>query len=447
MAVAGPELRAGRVPSMAHPRVEAGGIRSDQEDSRMEMGAFTGALVALLAKDMASAIASEMGKDVSGAAKQALRRLGQRLRREPDTRAAMEQLETNPSDPAVQERLAEQLTGKLDDPAFREELQALLDELDRQAAAAVAAEDRLHEEIGEGQAGTPADPDAAAARAGTGSVRDELVAYLEELERRAPGGMVGVPTGFQDLDLLTGGLQDGTLIVVAGPTAAGISTFGLTLARMAAIRGAVPTLVVSLDLPGWQVIHRLLCAEGSIDSQRLLLGRLDEQEWTRLTRLLSRVAEAPLTIDASPTMTVDAIATACRHLRDRAGLGLVIIDEVGMIQPTRPLDDPAGERGEVARSLKLLARELALPVVALSRLPQPRRLDRRPMLADLPEGERQAAGLVVLLHRPELDDPWTPRRGEADLIVAKHQAGPTDVVTAVFQGQYSRFAPMAPRSL
>src|SRR5215218_79271 len=111
----------------------------------MEMGAFTGALVALLAKDMASAIASEMGKDVSGAAKQALRRLGQRLRREPDTRAAMEQLETNPSDPAVQERLAEQLTGKLTDPAFREELQALLAELDRQA---VAAEDPVQEEIG-----------------------------------------------------------------------------------------------------------------------------------------------------------------------------------------------------------------------------------------------------------------------------------------------------------
>jgi replicative DNA helicase len=412
----------------------------------MEMGAFTGALVALLAKDMASAIASEMGKDVSSAAKQALRRLGQRLRREPDTRAAMEQLETNPSDPAVQERLAEQLTSKLTDPAFREDLQALLAELDRQAAAAVAAEDPVQEEIGERQAGPPDDSDAAA-RAGTRSVRDELVGYLEELERRAPGGMVGVPTGFQDLDLLTGGLQDGTLIVVAGPTAAGISTFGLTLARMAAIRAAVPTLVVSLDLTGGQVIHRLLCAEGSIDSQRLLLGRLDERDWARLTWVLSRVAFAPLTIDASPTMTLDAIATACRQLREGAGLGLVIIDEVGMIQPTRPLEDPARERGEVARSLKLLARELAVPVVALSRLPQPRRVDRRPMLEDLPEGERQAAGLVVLLHRPELDDPWTPRRGEADLIVAKHQAGPTDVVTAVFQGQYSRFAPMAMRSL
>ena len=411
----------------------------------MEMGAFTGALVALLAKDMASAIASEMGKDVSEAAKQTLRRLGQRLRREPDTRAAMEQLETNPSDPAVQERLAEQLTGKLKDPAFREDLQALLAELDRQAAAAVVAEDPV-QEIGEGQAGPP-DAPAAAARAGTRSVRDELVGYMEELERRALGERVGMPTGFRDLDLLTGGLQDGTLIVVAGPTAAGISTFGLTLARMAAIRAAVPTLVFSLDLTGGQVIHRLLCAEGSIDSQRLLLGRLDERDWVRLTRLLGRVADAPLMIDASPTMTVATIAAACRQLRERIGLGLVIIDEVGMIQPARPLDDPARERSEVARSLKLLARELAAPVVALSRLSQPRRVDRRPMLDDLPEGERQAASLVMLLHRPELEDPWTPRRGEADLIVAKHQGGPIDVVTAVFQGQYCRFAPMASRSL
>ena len=411
----------------------------------MEMGAFTGALVALLAKDMASAIASEMGKDVSEAAKQTLRRLGQRLRREPDTRAAMEQLETNPSDPAVQERLAEQLTGKLKDPAFREDLQALLAELDRQAAAAVVAEDPV-QEIGEGQAGPP-DAPAAAARAGTRSVRDELVGYMEELERRALGERVGMPTGFRDLDLLTGGLQDGTLIVVAGPTAAGISTFGLTLARMAAIRAAVPTLVFSLDLTGGQVIHRLLCAEGSIDSQRLLLGRLDERDWVRLTRLLGRVAFAPLTIDASPTMTVDAIATSCRQLREGPGLGLVIIDEIGLIQPLWPLDDPARGRGEVARSLKLLAREFAVPVVALSRLPQPRRVDRRPMLDDLPEGERQAASLVMLLHRPELEDPWTPRRGEADLIVAKHQGGPIDVVTAVFQGQYCRFAPMASRSL
>jgi replicative DNA helicase len=413
----------------------------------MEMGAFTGALVALLAKDMASAIANEMGKDVSGAAKQALGRLRHRLRREPDTRAAMEQLETNPSDPAVQERLAEQLTYKLKDPAFREEVQALLDELDHQAEADAAAEDRLQKEIRDGRAGTPDGPDAATARVGTGSVRDELVGYLEELERRAPGGMIGVPTGFQDLDLLTGGLQDGTLIVVAGPTAVGISTFGLTLARMAAIQAAVPTLFFSLDLPGSQVIHRLLCAEGSIDSQRLLLGRLDERDWARLVRVLGRVADAPLMVDASPTMTVDAIATACRHLREGVGLGLVIIDEVGMIQPARSLDDPARERGEVARSLKLLARELAVPVVALSRLPQSSRLDRRPMLVDLPDGERQAAGLVILLHRPELDDPWTPRRGEADLIVAKHQVGPTDLVTAVFQGQYSRFAPMATRNL
>jgi DnaB-like helicase C terminal domain len=244
----------------------------------MEMGAFTGAVVALLAKDMASAIASEMGKDVSGAAKQALRRLGQRLRREPDTRAAMEQLEANPSDPAVQERLAEQLTGKLTDPAFREDLQGLLDELDRQTAAAAAAEDPV-QEIGEGQAGPP-DAPAAAARTGTRSVRDELVGYLEDLGQRAP-------------------------------------------------------LVFSLDLTGGQVIHRLLCAEGSIDSQRLLLGRLDERDWVRLTRVLGRVADAPLMIDASPTMTVDAIATACRQLRERIGLGLVIIDEVGMIQPLR----------------------------------------------------------------------------------------------------------------
>jgi replicative DNA helicase len=329
-------------------------------------------------------------------------------------------------------------------------LLSLFADLDRHVASAVAAEDQPREAVEEGQARTPGDPDpdTAARSAGARSVREELIAYMEALERRAPGGMVGVPTGFPELDLLTGGLHGGTLVVVGGQAAAGTSTFGLDLARMAAIRAAVPTVVFSLDLTGAQVVHRLLCAEGSIDSQRLLLGRLDERDWARLTRLLGRVAEAPLTIDASPAMTVAAIAAACRRLREEAGLGLVVVDEVGMVQPARPLGDPALERGEVARSLKLLARELAVPVVALARLPQPgRRLDRRPVPGDLPEGEWQAAGLVVLLYRPELDDPWTPRRGEADLIVAKHQGGLTDAVAVTFQGQYCRFAPMAPPGL
>jgi hypothetical protein len=410
----------------------------------MEMGALTGALVLLLAKDMASAIASEMGKDVSAATKQALRRLRQRLGREPATRAAMERLEAAPKDPAVQEQLAEQLAVRLRDPAFKAELLSLLDDSDRQAAAADASEQRPREAVGEGQARTPADPDVAAVGAGARSARAEMVAYLEELQRRAPGGMVGVPTGFPELDLLTGGLHDGTLVVVGGQAAAGTSTFGLDLARAAAIRAAVPTVVFSLDLPGAQVVHRLLCAEGPIDSQRLLLGRLDEEDWTRLTRLLGRVAEAPLTIDATPAMTVAAIATACQQIRERAGLGLVVVDEVGMVQPARPLGDPARERGEVARSLKLLARELAVPVVALSRLPSPgRRLDRRPLPKDLPEGEWQAAGLVVFVYRPELDDPLTERPGEADLIVARHQGGPTDTVTVAFQYPFCRFVPMA----
>src|SRR5206468_1964008 len=154
-----------------------------------------------------------------------------------------------------------------------------------------SAEERSQEATAEGQARTSADPGAAAATTGTPLMREELVAYMAELERRALGGTVGVPTGFPLLDLLTGGLQAGTLIVVAGPTAAGTSTFGLDLARMAAIRATVPTVVFSLDLTGAQVIHRLLCAEGSIDSQRLLLGRLDDQDWARLIRLLGHVAE------------------------------------------------------------------------------------------------------------------------------------------------------------
>lgn len=217
---------------------------------------------------------------------------------------------------------------------------------------------------------------------------------------------------------------------------------GLDIARHASIRAGVPTVFVSLDLTAAEMVNRLLCAEGSIDSQRLGRGRLDERDWARMTRTLGCIADAPLIIDASPTLTVAELTATCRHVRERHGLGLVVVDEVSAVQLSRPVGD--SERNhEVVRSLKLLARELAMPVVALSRVAVGWRADRRPMLADLTEVERHTADLVVLVDRPELDDPWSPRRGEADLWVAKHRAGPTGALTVTFQGQYRRFAPMA----
>jgi replicative DNA helicase len=394
----------------------------------MEVGALAGAIALLVAKDMASAMASEVGKDAAGAVKQVLGRLRGKLHAEPTTRAAVEQLQAAPNDLQLQAVLAGLLAAQLEaNQALRAEVRVLVDDLVRAVLDPAST--------------TPTETTPAGG--GRHTMAEVLAVELEELERRAPAGLAGVPTGFPDLDRLTGGLQAGTLVIVAGPTAVGTTTLGLDIARHASIRGGIPTVFVSLDLTAAEVVNRLLCAEGSIDSQRLRLGRLDERDWVRLTRMLGRMGDAPLTIEASPTLTATQLTEACRHVRQHTGLGLVVVDEVSAVQPPRGTDGLPQERSDVVRSLKLLARELAVPVVALSRVAVQWRADPRPVLEDLPEVERTTADLVVLVHRPELDDPWSPRRGEADLWVAKHRAGPTGVVTVVFQGQYCRFAPIA----
>lgn len=397
----------------------------------MEVGALAAAISLLLAKDMASAMASEVGKDIAGAAKQALGRLQGRLQAEPATRAAVERLQAAPNDPQLQAVLAGLLAAQLEaNQALRAEVRSLVAELDQAVFDAVST----------------APTDAAAAGGGRRTMREALVTELQELERGVPDGLAGVPTGFPELDQLIGGLRAGTLVVVAGATAVGTSTLGLDIARNASIRAGVPTVFVSLDLTAAEVANRLLCAEGSIDSQRLRRGRLDERDWARITRMLGRMADAPLTIEASPTLTVRELTATCRHVHEHTGLGLVVVDEVSAVQRPRPMDGSQRDR-EVVRSLKLLARELAVPVVALSRVAVGWRADPEPMLADLTEVERHTADLVMLVHRPELDDPWSPRRGEADLWVAKHRAGPTGLITVTFQGAYCRFAPMASRDL
>jgi len=373
-------------------------------------------------------MASEVGKDVAGAVKQALGRLRGKLHAEPTTRSALEQLQAAPNDPQLQAVLAGLLDVQLEaNQVLRAEVHILIDDLARALLDPASTMPTDTSPVGSGRH----------------TMREKLVTELEELERRAPAGLAGVPTGFPDLDRLTGGLQAGTLVIVAGPTAVGATTLGLDIARHASIRAEIPTVFVSLDLTAAEVVNRLLCAEGSIDSQRLRLGRLDERDWVRLTRILGRMGDAPLTIEASTTLIAAQLAEACRHARQHTGLGLVVVDEVSAVQPPRGTDGPQQERSDVVRSLKMLARELAVPVVALSRVAVQRRADPQPVLEDLCEAERSTADLAVLVHRPDLDDPWSPRRGEADLWVAKHRAGPTGMVTVVFQGQYCRFAPIA----
>ena len=229
------------------------------------------------------------------------------------------------------------------------------------------------------------------------------------------------------------------------------STLGLDVARHAAVRAGVPTVVFSLEMSRTELVQRLMCAECTVDMQRLRTGRMEESDWTRLTRSLGKLADAPLFIDDSPGTTMMEIRAKCRRLKQRHGLGLVVVDYLQLMQPSRRFENRQQEVSEISRSLKLLAKELAVPVMAISQLSRQTesRSDRRPMLSDLRESGalEQDSDVVLFIYRDELYDPESTRKGEADLILAKHRNGPTDTVTVTFQGQYSRFAPMAARSL
>jgi replicative DNA helicase len=229
------------------------------------------------------------------------------------------------------------------------------------------------------------------------------------------------------------------------------STLGLDVARHAAVKAGVPTVVFSLEMSRTELVQRLMCAECTVDMQRLRTGRMEESDWTRLTRSLGKLADAPLFIDDSPGTTMMEIRAKCRRLKQRHGLGLVVVDYLQLMQPSRRFENRQQEVSEISRSLKLLAKELEVPVIAISQLSRQTeaRSDRRPMLSDLRESGalEQDSDVVLFIYRDELYDPESPRKGEADLILAKHRNGPTDTVTVTFQGQYSRFAPMAARSL
>jgi replicative DNA helicase len=243
----------------------------------------------------------------------------------------------------------------------------------------------------------------------------------------------------------------GTHNFVANDIVVHNSTLGLDVARHAAVKAGMPTVIFSLEMSKTELVQRLMCAECTVDMQRLRTGRMEESDWGRLTRSLGKLAEAPLFIDDSANTTMMEIRAKCRRLKQRHGLGLVVIDYLQLMQPTRRVDNRQQEVSEISRALKLLAKELDVPVIAMSQLSRQTeaRADRRPMLSDLRESGalEQDADVVLFIYREDLYDSESPRKGEADFILAKHRNGPTDTVTVTFQGQYSRFAPMAARSL
>jgi replicative DNA helicase len=272
---------------------------------------------------------------------------------------------------------------------------------------------------------------------------------LEEIDAIASRGgvLAGVPTGFAELDNVTNGLHPGQMIVIAARPAIGKSTVGLDLARSASIKHGLTSAIFSLEMSRNEIAMRLLSAEASIALNHLRSGTMSDADWQKLARKMSAVSEAPLFIDDSPNMTMMEIRAKCRRLKQRHDLRLVVIDYLQLMSSGKKVESRQQEVSEFSRSLKLLAKELEVPVVAISQLNRgaEQRTDKKPMMSDLRESGsiEQDADMVLLLHREDAYERESPRAGEADFILAKHRNGPTANITVAFQGHYSRFVDMA----
>jgi replicative DNA helicase len=274
---------------------------------------------------------------------------------------------------------------------------------------------------------------------------EDAIFEMEKAQKRG-GEMVGVPTGFQELDEMTHGLHPGQLVILAARPAVGKSTLALDIARNAAIKHNKPVIFFSLEMGRAEIAMRMLSAESRIYLQNMRKGALSDNDWSRIASVRGEINSAPLYIDDSPNMTLVEIRAKCRRLADRVGLQMIVIDYIQLMTSGKKVESRQQEVSEFSRALKLLAKELEVPVIAISQLNRnsEKSENKKPELSHLRESGslEQDADVVVLLHREDIADKEHSRAGEADLIVAKQRNGPTGTVVVNFLGQFSKFEDM-----
>ena len=271
---------------------------------------------------------------------------------------------------------------------------------------------------------------------------EDAIKEMEKAQKRG-GDMVGVPTGFAGLDEMTHGLHPGQLVILAARPAVGKSTLALDFARNAAIRHNQPVIFFSLEMGRAEIAMRMLSAESRIYLQNMRKGSLSDNDWARIASVRGEINSAPLFIDDSPNMTLVEIRAKCRRLAQRVGLKMIVIDYIQLMTSGKKVESRQQEVSEFSRALKLLAKELEVPVIAISQLNRnsEKSESKKPELSHLRESGslEQDADVVILLHREDIGNKEHPRAGEADLIVAKQRNGPTDTVVVNFLGQFSKF--------
>ena len=260
-----------------------------------------------------------------------------------------------------------------------------------------------------------------------------------------PSDITGVPTGYRDLDRETSGLQPGDLIIIAGRPSMGKTALALNMAEHVAVENKLPVAVFSMEMSGAQLAMRMLGSIGRLDQHKLRTGRLSDDDWNRLTNAVGKLHDAPILVDESGALNALELRARARRLHRQYGaLGLIVVDYLQFMQATSEGENRATEISEISRSLKALAKELKVPVVALSQLSravEQRTGPKRPIMSDLRESGaiEQDADLILAIYREEVYTPDTPEKGVAEIIILKQRNGPIGTVKLTFLGEYTRF--------
>lgn len=282
------------------------------------------------------------------------------------------------------------------------------------------------------------------------SLKEILPAAVDRIDtlHQADGDITGISTGFNEFDKLTAGLQPGDLIIIAGRPSMGKTALAVNIAENAAIGAKVPTAIFSMEMPAQQLAFRMISSLGRVDQSHLRTGNFPDEDWSRINMAVQLMSEAPIFIDDTPSLAPGEIRARARRLHREHGLGLIVVDYLQLMQVPGSKENRATEISEISRGLKALAKELECPVIALSQLNRSveQRTDRRPIMSDLRESGaiEQDADLIVFIYREEVYNQDTPRKGVADIAIAKQRNGPIGDFPLTFVGRYTKFENWVP---
>ena len=287
-------------------------------------------------------------------------------------------------------------------------------------------------------------------KAGFKSLKQILPEAVDRIDllHQSEGDITGISSGYSEFDKLTAGLQKGDLIIIAGRPSMGKTTLAINIAENAAIGAKVPTAIFSMVMPAQQLAFRMISSLGRVDQTHLRTGTFPDEDWSRINTAVQLMSEAPIFIDDSPSLSPTDIRARARRLHREHGLGLIVVDYLQLMQVEGSKENRATELSEISRSLKALAKELELPVIALSQLNRSveQRNDKRPVMSDLRESGaiEQDADLIIFIYREEVYNQDTPRKGIADIAIAKQRNGPIGDFPLTFVGRYTKFENWVP---